>query len=498
MRIETLRLQNFRGYVDHEFFLHPQFNLVIGENGTGKTSFLEAAAIAIGSWLLGFPGHDTRSIRERDVRHVFDLVEKRYRELPQHPVRVKATGFVHIAKASRTEVGGTIEYAPAVSDAKPNPRETRIEWERAIENPGGKTTRRGANDIKKYAAAMASSVLKQDPRILPLIRYFGAGRLWEAVRDTEGKALSKHKGKLPAELAEDADELDRALQQHDKLSEPFYGYRMSVDKRCNPDDLLRWMAMERRNEMDEEESSIALRLVYSAIESLLPEIKSARYVNRLNALILHFESGKRLPFSELSDGYRNVVAIVADLAIKAAMLNPQLAEKALDFTPGVVLIDELDLHLHPRWQRRIIEDLRRTFPKVQFICTTHSPFLIQTLRSNDELIVLAPPEDIALGDDETDNEDQSFSDIVTDKFDNLGLETISRGIMGVDAEASPRYIAMLEAAKGYLAELDKATVAPAERLEEYKRQLSERLAPFAENPAFQAVLEAERVYKLGR
>lgn len=502
MRLETLQLQNFRGYAEYKFVLHPQFNLVIGENGAGKTSFLEAAAIAIGSWLLGFPGHDTRSIRERDVRHVFQLVEKRYRELPQYPVRVKATGFVHIAKASRAAASGEIEYEPAVSDAKLNPRETRIEWERTIENPGGKTTRRGANDIKKYAAAMASSVLRQDPRILPLIRYFGAGRLWESVRDTEGKALSKHKGKQPAELAEDADEIDRALQQHDKLSEPFYGYRMSVDKRCNPDDLLRWMAMERRNEMDDEESSISLSLVYKAIESLLPEIKSARYVNRLNALVLHFNTGQRLPFSELSDGYRNVVAIVADLAIKAAMLNPQLAEKALEFTPGVVLIDELDLHLHPRWQRRIVDDLRRTFPKVQFICTTHSPFLIQTLRSGNELIILdsaeAPPCTNTAVDVDANVENEDFPSIATDKLDNLGIETIARGIMGVDAEASPRYMAMLEAAKGYLSELDDASRAPADRLEEYKRQLSERLAPFADNPAFQAVLEAERIYKLGR
>lgn len=55
------------------------------------------------------------------------------------------------------------------------------------------------------------------------------------------------------------------------------------------------------------------------------------------------------------------------------MLNPQLlAEKALEMTPGVVLIDELDLHLHPKWQRRVITDLRRTFPMLQFICTTHS------------------------------------------------------------------------------------------------------------------------------
>ena len=164
---------------------------------------------------------------------------------------------------------------------------------------------------------MAHAVSASEPRILPLIRYFGAGRLWEPVRDTQGNALSKHKGQQPAELAENADELDRVFHEAAKLAEPFYGYRMSVDKRCNPDDLLRWMGAERHNELDEETPSTALRLVYQAIETMLPEIASARYSVKLRTLVLKYQNGEQHTFSELSDGYRNVVAIAADLAIKA-------------------------------------------------------------------------------------------------------------------------------------------------------------------------------------
>lgn len=387
MRLETLHLQNFRGYIDREFVLHPQFNLVIGENGTGKTSFLEAAAVAIGSWLLGFRGHDSRNILDRDVRQVLEFVGSRYRELPQYPVRVTAAGQLHIARAGRLQPAGEIGYLDISSADKTNPCEVPVKWSRSIEGPGGRTTRGGATRLKTYAESMASAVLKQEPRVLPLIRYFGAGRLWESVRDTTGKALSKHKGKQPAELAEDADELDKALHEFDRISEPFYGYRMSVDKRCNPNDLIRWMGVERRNELDEDESSPALRLVYQAIEGMLPEISSARYSTKLSTLVLKYENGERHTFSELSDGYRNIVAVAADLAIKAAMLNPQLAERSLEMTPGVVLIDELDLHLHPKWQRRVIGDLRRTFPMLQFICTTHSPQLIGQARP-DEIIQL--------------------------------------------------------------------------------------------------------------
>ncbi|MDY3745891.1 MAG: AAA family ATPase, partial [Lachnospiraceae bacterium] len=61
-------------------------------------------------------------------------------------------------------------------------------------------------------------------------------------------------------------------------------------------------------------------------------------------------------------------------------------------TPGVVVIDELDLSLHPTWQKRIVRILKDLFPKIQFICATHSPFIIQSLKPG-ELIVLDAPLD---------------------------------------------------------------------------------------------------------
>jgi len=77
--------------------------------------------------------------------------------------------------------------------------------------------------------------------------------------------------------------------------------------------------------------------------------------------------------------------MVADIAFRMSLLNPQLKEKASLLTPGVVLIDELDLHLHPKWQWKIVEDLKRTFPKVQFIATTHAPIIISSCK-NGEII----------------------------------------------------------------------------------------------------------------
>ena len=171
-------------------------------------------------------------------------------------------------------------------------------------------------------------------------------------------------------------------------------------------------------------------------------------------------------------------AMVGDIAEKAATLNPHLGNSVLEETPGVVLIDELDLHLHPKWQRRVIEDLRRTFPKIQFFATTHSPFLIQSLRSGEELVLLEGQPTAQLG--------------------NKSLEEIARGIMDVsNPQVSLRYEEMRDTAKQYLETLEEAVMAPDDKLAEFKEKLAESIAPYADNPAFQAILEMKRAARLG-
>jgi predicted ATP-binding protein involved in virulence len=104
-------------------------------------------------------------------------------------------------------------------------------------------------------------------------------------------------------------------------------------------------------------------------------------------IVLSIE-GHAQPFSNLSAGQRMMLALVADIAIKAVTQNNYLVPDGvlepanatlpdvLAQTPGVVLIDELDVHLHPRWQRRVASDLKSTFPRIQFVCTSHSPQVI--------------------------------------------------------------------------------------------------------------------------
>jgi predicted ATP-binding protein involved in virulence len=89
-----------------------------------------------------------------------------------------------------------------------------------------------------------------------------------------------------------------------------------------------------------------------------------------------------LPLSLLSDGVRAVISLTADIAFRCARLNGHFGELAAKITKGVVLIDEVDLHLHPAWQQRILQSLQVAFPEIQFIVSTHSPQVLSTVASS--------------------------------------------------------------------------------------------------------------------
>ena len=214
------------------------------------------------------------------------------------------------------------------------------------------------------------------------------------------------------------------------------------------------------------------RVIKAAILSCIDDGKAIFYNAEREEVVVEIEGYGHQAFGNLSDGQRNVLAMVGDLAIKAAKLNPQFGDRALQETPGVVLIDELDLHLHPKWQRRIIEDLRRTFPKVQFFVTTHSPFLVQTLREG-ELRVVGPD--------------------VSTSYAGRGVEDVARHVMGVDMpETSPRYKEMIDVAKIYFSLLDQAEGADEKELMKLKKELDEMMVPYSDNPAYVAYLEMKR------
>ncbi|WGI73326.1 AAA family ATPase [Sinorhizobium meliloti] len=442
MRLTELEIKNFRSFELRSFRFHPNFNLIIGENASGKTTVLEAAAVAVGSWLLGFNGPTSRSIRESDVRYVLDKVESRARRLPQYPVEIAASGKVESIDVPVTE---------------------HFRWRRALKRPKGRTTQTDTENLKSAARRYEQALIVGERPTLPVIRYFSAGRLWEPEKRAAGGRSN---------YTDYRDVVDKYL---DSLRSPLFGYESCMDPGNSSKKLVWWMVEERRIELDEGRESSHLQAVYGAILSMMPELGSVAINLSLKDLVLHYADGRSVAFSDLSDGYRNVVAMVADLAIKMVMLNPHLGADALAKTDGVVLVDELDLHLHPKWQRRIVEDLRRTFPRVQFICTTHSPFIVQSLRSGEELIVL---------------DGQPVMGVA-----NLSIREVAQGLMGVDeSETSKRYGEMKDTARALLEEIEARKPLAGEALAEFEKRLAQATGPYADNPAYQAFLEMKLAF----
>lgn len=428
MRIDSLLLENFKGFQRRELTFHPQFNLVVGENGTGKTSLLDALAVAVGSWFLGVSGVDTRHI---------------------YPYEVRLQGF-------HSEAGTNWEgQYPCFIEASGSINHEGYLWRRSLNVPGGRTTRIGAAGIKKLAEQATRAVREGQSINLPLISYYGTGRLWLVPRE-QGQVKEP-----PSSL------LNKQFSRLD-------GYKTSVDPRLSVSALTQWVARQSWFSFQQGgQDSQIFQVVRHALVQIIPGVEDLFFDANLGEVILRFADGDQQPFMNLSDGQRAMLAVVGDLAQKAATLNPHLGADVLRETEGVVMIDELDLHLHPTWQRHVIEDLRTIFPKIQFICTTHSPFLIQSLRSGEELLMLEGQPTAKLGD--------------------LSIAEIAEGIQGVpDTSVSARYAEMKDTAKNYLQLLEDTTLSPADKSDAFKDQLPETISPFADNPAFQALLELQR------
>jgi predicted ATP-binding protein involved in virulence len=170
-----------------------------------------------------------------------------------------------------------------------------------------------------------------------------------------------------------------------------------------------------------------------------------------------------------------MLATAADIAHRASTLNPHLGAQAARETPGLVLIDEVDLHLHPRWQRRVVGDLLKAFPLVQFVATTHSPFIIQSL-----------PNEVGVQLVNLDTAD------ATD-YANKSVEDIAEDVQGIDhVQRSQRYHDMMETAKQYYTLLKQGRATKSDDLQRLKNELDQLVAPFSNEPAYQAFLELER------
>lgn len=173
---------------------------------------------------------------------------------------------------------------------------------------------------------------------------------------------------------------------------PWYAYKNCLDGKAGFTDFFQWFRnsedFENRKRLRENENfrHSGLEAVRIAIKNFLVNVSSP-FVETTNfgeELFIEKDSIK-FSLSQLSEGEKSVIVLVSDIARRLAIANPNLQQPRLGH--GIVLIDEIEQHLHPAWQRTIIPNLRRTFPNIQFILTTHSPQVISTLKRENVFIL---------------------------------------------------------------------------------------------------------------
>jgi len=431
MRIDSLTLNNFRNFEHKRFEFSSHFTVVIGDNGKGKSTILQGLRLAAATFLLGIDEAERLHIDKEDVRRI----DSSKRFVPQ-----KNCYF----EAHWNEFGN------------------EISWKRTRPSAGAqRTTYKEAKQMIEYAEELNYRVneQKEENVDLPVLCFFGTARLWTDAKQT---FKLKKKGSLLK------DGYARCLAfKPDKIT-PFEwikSYYWKYLKEYKERYFFEQFENKKPNKMLVDGD--VLFAVLEAIATCVPNWRPEEWDEDSDDLtgVYTYEDGSSayVPLFYLSDGLRTMATLVANIAYRCAVLNGHHGKNAVKESRGIVLIDELDMHIHPTWQKHVVADLKKAFPYIQFIATTHSEHIVQSLESN-ELINL-----------------DRLSDVSPNE---LRIDEVATEIMGVESPYSLENQKKYVQAKTFLKDLkgDHAT----------NGKLDEQLAAVSD-PGLRAFLELNKM-----
>lgn len=357
--MKNISINSFRCFSRLDVTFRPGVNLFVGDNASGKTSLLSACKYVISSFFSGFSTSDTKwlSPKECDFMHL-EYAGVVADDLP-----------ISISFVCNTDILPPLSNREVVKPFD-------LDKVQVIRKNSAKNSRpllSGLRDVKNYAESLQLCYLVVDA--VSNVQYHLKPLPLFVSYSTEDIHTSR---KI---------DLDRFCRYAQKRS---FGYYLCLEA----DGLMKyWMkrllVLKEAGQMYDEE----ILVVKNAIISVLgPDgcdiIYDMQVRPNVGKVFFTLKDGREVESDLLSDGYKRLVSIVVDMAERCSILNrPVFDADALRKTKGVVILDEIDLHLHPSLQSRIVDSLRRTFSGVQFIMSTHSPMVMSGVRNDEDTVV---------------------------------------------------------------------------------------------------------------
>ena len=330
MRVDRLKLKNFRCYSELNIDFDSKLTVIVGENGRGKTAIFDALAIALEPYLHTFHVQG-RNIVQKDVRRV----------------PVYAEDGIHIARMEN-------KY-PVAIQLEGCALNKKMSCTRILQQDGTRIDE--AEDLLSNGERLCAEMKQHHATLLPAFAYYGTSRIW-----VDSNLMNTYDNSLD-DRNTGYEECLEPSSSYNTFGKWYRSVMQSLENDKLPDD-------------DNKQTCLLVRdAVQQAIDACLAStgLHDLYYNFKLDAFVVSHPDTGEMIVDDLSDGFRSILSMVADLAYRMVRLNPFLGRWAILDTPGIVLIDEIDMHLHPSWQQTVLLDLQKAFPKVQFIVTTHSP-----------------------------------------------------------------------------------------------------------------------------
>lgn len=340
MIIKKIEIENFKGIENILFEFDEKFNLIAGNNGTGKTSALEAISVALGAFLSGIDGVNSIHFTKDEIRREKELLgDGSTNILYKTPVSVRCELVID---------GTEFEFTR---------RKVSVKSSRSTTEP-------------KDICRKATELINDSDSILPVISYQSFSRIANQKREKWSNPFS--------------DDFSRSIAYTDCLEDA--SNTKMLQNWCKRMEEVSWQLDKKIAEYE-----VVKNAVSKFMSIMLDDDNVRVYYDKRTDELMYSNTKENLPIRILSSGFRTLIGMVFDISCRMAILNPNLRNEIVGRTPGIVLIDEIDMHLHPKWQWKISDALKKTFPKVQFIATTHSPIVLSSCK-NDKIILLESSE----------------------------------------------------------------------------------------------------------